>query len=103
MENSLLRDDFYVNKVKSVISDTKTQYATNVLESNNINDIPLSDLSFDMNDQLFFEILLMNIRGMTISYSSHKKTIEVCKENRLSKKIEKIEKEQNINYELLDT
>lgn len=56
-----------------------------------------------MNDQLFFEILLMNIRGMTISYSSHKKTIKVCKENRLSKKIEKIEKEQNINYELLDT
>ena len=45
----------YVNKVKSVILETKLQNATNILESNNINDIPLSDLRFNIDDQLLSE------------------------------------------------
>ena len=36
----------------------------------NIQDIDNSDLQFKINDQLFFETLLMEIRGKTISYSS---------------------------------
>jgi hypothetical protein len=43
----------------------------------------------------------MNIRGMAISYSSHKKQIEVEKENKFIKEIEKNKKEQIIDYELL--
>ena len=92
--HSLLRDDIYVNKVKKIILETKLQYATNILENNNINDIPLSDLRFNINDQLLFETLLLNIRGMTISYASNKKKGDIDKEDRLLKEIEKLQKEK---------
>ena len=38
-----------------------------------LHNIPESDLQFSINDQLFLDTLLIEIRGETISYSSHKK------------------------------
>ena len=56
--NSLLSDREYVNIVKSVISQVKEQYR---IEDEN---------ECVIDDQLFLEVLLMEIRGKTISYSS---------------------------------
>jgi exonuclease III len=65
--NSLLRDEAYIVKVKEVISETKRQYSTNIVENlDELNEIPAQDLIFNINEQLFFETLLMNIRGITI-------------------------------------
>ena len=67
--NSLLRDRAYVAEIKSIIDRVKEQYALNN-ENLPIGEISNSDLSFTINEQLFFEVLLMEIRGKTISYSS---------------------------------
>ena len=56
-----------------------------------IGDIPCEELQFQISDQLFFEVLLMKIRGETISYASHKKKIDFEKEERLLTEINRIE------------
>ena len=43
-----------------------------VYDANHINIIPNVEIQFIINDQLFLETLLMEIRGKTISYSAFK-------------------------------
>jgi len=102
--NSLLKDMVYINEVKKVINNIKTQYATDIPNRyNRIEEVPMQDLTFSINDQLFFESLLLAIRGKSISYSSHKKKLDIDRENKLLIEIENIEKQTNINYDLLDS
>ena len=64
----------------------------------NLHNIPESDLQFNINDQLFLDQLLMEIRGETISYSSLKKTNDK-KETQLAANLLKLEqnlKEDNL-------
>ena len=101
--NSLLKDKDYVKEVKTAIKDIKTQYATDIpIRFSDIDEVPLQDLTFSINDQLFFEMLLLAIRGKTISFASHKKKTQINKENNILKEIEKIEKQIDINYDRLD-
>ena len=53
-------------------------------------------------DQLFFDVLLMEMRGKTIAYTSYKKKIEINREKVLLEEINKLEKEAVLNFELLD-
>ena len=65
----------------------------------NLHNIPESDLQLSINDQLFLDTLLMEIRGETISYSSHKKKQNDKKETQLAANILKLEqnlKEDNL-------
>lgn len=55
-------------------------YATPVYHFDNIGRIPLEELQFHISDQLFFEKLLLENRGKTIAYSSHKNKIESLRE-----------------------
>ena len=57
--NSLLRDFDFVNLVKQVILDLKKQYAVPVYDVNNIHLIDDDDLTLTIDDQLFFEMLLL--------------------------------------------
>ena len=70
--DSLLRDIQYVNKIKGLINRIKLQYSTNPQQGENslLND---RDIQFNINDQLFVETLMMEIRGETISIASYKK------------------------------
>lgn len=103
MNNSLLKDSIYIEEIKNKIESIKQQY---LLENHyinvNINDIPLEEMQLSINDQLFFEVLLMEIRGKTISYASYKKKQEENKELKLLQEIENLEKELNINYDILE-
>ena len=69
----MLYDPQYVEQVNNVISNTKRQYAVPVYTMDDINNIPDSELQLSINDNLFLETLLMNIRGETISYATFKK------------------------------
>ena len=100
--NSLLKDITYVREIKNIISDIKKQYTTNIQNNYEIDDIPLQDLTFNINDQLFFETLLLAIRGKTIAYASHKKKSEIDKEKKILKEIEMLEKQTNIDYVRLE-
>ena len=67
--NSLLRNKSYIPIVRKVISDVKKQYAALVYKLDEIDNNPLTEIDFQINDQLFLEVLL----GKTISYSSYLK------------------------------
>ena len=61
---------FLLNLVKQVIFDVKKQYALPVYDRDNIHLIDDEHLVFTNDDQLFFEMLLLEIRGNCISYAS---------------------------------
>ena len=71
--NSHLNDKYYLNTINNKIEEIKTQYALPVYNLNNIEHISNDNLQFIIDDQLFLETLLMEIRGKSISYSSFKK------------------------------
>lgn len=104
MNNSLLKDIAYVEEIKSKIKCIKQQYVSeNYAHYENINEVPLDEIQFLINDQLFFEVLLMEIRGVTISYASYKKKQEADKEAKLLEEIKEIEGNSLINYENLES
>ena len=72
-----------------------------VYNIDNINSISNEHFQFVINDQLFLETLLMNIRGKTISYSSYKKKKSINKEKTLIKEIREIE--QSLTQEKVET
>ena len=101
--NSVLKDYRYVQEIKTVIEINRTRYA--IIEEGNadtINEIPETNLQLSIDEPLFFDTLLMEIRGKTISYSSYKKKQENTKEQDLIKEIGKLENEANINHEILE-
>ena len=89
--NTLLKDKEYVLEIKNIINKIKQQYAVLVYDFNNLNQIPLGDLQFVISDQLFFEILLLEIRGKTISYAVHRKKCKLQEELNLEKEINLLE------------
>ena len=97
--NSLLKDLDYVNIIKGLIETVKQQYAILIYSPNELKDIPANEIQFNISDQLFFETLLMEIRGKTISYSSHKQKTEREKEKNLNEKLSTIEKNNPISEE----
>ena len=90
----------YVEQVKKVILETKKEYSLPVydFEFDNIDKIPHENLQFQISDQLFFEMLLLKIRGKTISYgyAIYKKKMEIQKEADLIKQIEQLEGEAGL-------
>ena len=71
--NSLLNDKDYIEIINNKIDEVKKQYALPVYDMDQINNIPDDQIQFVINDQLFLETLLMELRGKSISYSSYKK------------------------------
>jgi hypothetical protein len=82
--NSLLYDKEFVAKVKSTVSNVKLQYSLPVYKVDQIPNIPDNEISFVINDQLFLEVLLMEIRGESISHSSY------VKKNKREKELHKL-------------
>ena len=62
-----------------------------------IDNIDCQILDLVINDTLFFDTLLMEIRGKSIAYSSHKKKESEKIEKTLIKEIENLEKQLNID------
>ena len=101
--NSLLKDPAYINVIKDVIKETKLQYGASIYNVDNIEGINNDSLQLTINDQLFFEVLLMEIRGKTISYSSFKKKKENINENKLLSEIEELQNDiRDENIETLE-
>lgn len=98
--NSLLTDKEYVNLIKEKMNEVKTQYACPVYNTENIRFIDNASLCFTICDQLFLDILLTEIRGKTISYSTYKKKRMTKMEDELKKEIQDLE--QNLNDNVSD-
>lgn len=89
--NSLLKDINYVNVIKKLILNIKQQYALPVYNIDNLENIENEQIQFMISDQLFFETLLLEIRGKSISYASYKKKHENNQEHEIIQKIQELE------------
>ena len=103
--NSLLRDDKYIEEIKRMIHNVKAQYCALVYNIDRLDSIDSERLELQINDALFFDTLLMEIRGKTIAYSSFKKKETGKIEKRLISEIDELEKRPNIDdtFELLES
>ena len=104
--NTLLKDKLYIQKVKNVIRHTKFEYALPVYNLRNLEEIDEMELMFTINDQLFFDTLLMKIRTMTIPYAAEEKRNRIKHKSELETEIieleERINKSDNTYNELLN-
>lgn len=89
--NSLLTDMEYLKIINAKILEIKQQYCLPVYNLDNIDDIPNNELQFSINDELFLDTLLMEIRGKSISYATYKKKSKNKEEEELLKKIQTLE------------
>lgn len=89
--NSLLHDLNYINTINTKIDEIKKQYALPIYNIDQIQNIPDDQIQFLINDQLFLDTLLMELRGKSISYSTHKKKQIDKRENELINKIKTLE------------
>jgi exonuclease III len=96
LNTSLLHDIKYVNLIKEVIRENIQRYAKPEIDIDN------QEVEFNINDQLFFETLKMEIRKSTIYYSSKKKRELEKQEKTLQEQIENIMSISNLTGENLD-
>ena len=89
--SSLLRDYTYVKQINDIIESTIEQYAASPYDRNNLKNIETEEISFTISDQLFLDVLLMEIRSKTIAYSTAKKKESVALEKHLEKEISYLE------------
>jgi hypothetical protein len=59
--------------LKKLLKKTKEQYAALVYDKSTLSEIDDLVIHFTINDQLFLETLLTEIRGKTISYASYRR------------------------------
>jgi hypothetical protein len=71
--NSLLYEKDYSKIVREKIIDLKKQYAALIYDRDKIQEIDDNELQLTINVQLFLEMLLLEIRGKTISFASYVK------------------------------
>lgn len=88
--NSVLKEQDYITVVKETIKNTKLQYVATPFNRDIIDIIDNALISFTINDQLFFEMLLLNIRRETIRYCCKRKKKIMNEENSLITEIERL-------------
>ena len=89
--NSLLANSEYLKIINAKIQDIKKQYCLPVYNHDTIDEIPDEELQFVINDQLFLETVMMEIRGKSISYASYKKKTKNIYEQNLIEQIQHLE------------
>ena len=102
--NSLLSDIDYINQINEKILEVKQQYALPVYNLEDLDKIPNEEIQFTINDQLFLDVLLMEIRGKSISFASFKNRERDTREKYLIKTIADLENnETEDNLEQIET
>ena len=89
--SSLLTNIEFVKEVKEVILNVKKQYAASPYNLENIEQIPNNLFQSIINPQLFFDVLLLEIRNKIISFSSGLRKKERNQEQELESLIIRLE------------
>ena len=98
--NAQLTELDYINTINTKIEEIKKQYALPVYDRNHLKEILNSEIQFTVDDQLFLETLLMEIRGKSISYGSYRKKVKNERELEIQSKIKLLE--ENFSQSNLD-
>ena len=86
------------------ITEIKQQYTLPVYNISQAKNIPDNEIQFVINDQLFLEVLLMELRGQSISYASYKNKQKNNREKKLIQEIGEMEgRIYESNMEKLET
>ena len=89
--NSLLFHKDFIKEIKDKLSKVKEQYAALPYNRDNLNDIDPAHFVTIINPQLFLEVILLEIRSVSISFSSALKKKENEKERELINQIKILE------------
>ena len=95
--NSLLTDLEYLKIINKKILGVKKQYTLPVYNTDEIETISDTEIQFTINDQTFLDVLLMELRGQSISYGSFKKKQRNNQEKEIISKITILESNINEN------
>ena len=98
--NQLLKDPNYIKAVQDVIKKVKLDYMSLVYEVENLNDVENYQSRID--DQLFLEVLMMEIRSETLRFAARRKKTEQTEEIKLIADIENLENNITLNAEELE-
>lgn len=90
-----MRDTQYAPEIKEVIKNTIEQYAATPYNRQHLQTVPLEEIEFTISDQLFLDVLLMNIRSKTMEFSSKKKKNNNMEESKLEEDIQILEHKIN--------
>ena len=69
--NQLLLNTEYISKVKSVIASIKAQYAATPYNRDKISEIEDKDIHFTISDQMLLDLILLEVRGMSIPFAAN--------------------------------
>ena len=97
--SSLLKDLDFAKKINDVISSVKSQYAVPVYNLDNIDSIPKDEIQFVISDQLFLDVLFMEIRKQCLEYGAKKKRDDIINEEKLEKEISDLENKIDLTEE----
>ena len=101
--NSLLNNSDFINEIKQVISKVKKQYAALPYNLDNIESIENETFQTVINPQLFLDILLLEIRSTTVSFSSALKKKENNTAYKLESEIQILENEDPVeNFDVIN-
>ena len=89
---SLLKDLDYLNKINNAIIEVTTEYALPVYNENFLKTNFNKDIQYTISESLFLEMLLLRIRGESISFSSYSKKKDRSEEQNIIEKINSLEK-----------
>ena len=89
--NSLLKNKDYINEIKNVIIQIKNQYSVTNSNLENIDVEGDENIQFSINPQLFFEVLLLEIRSKSISFATAVKKKENLEMKLLTSEIKVLE------------
>ena len=89
--SSLLKDKKYAEEINNTILRVTEQYSVPVYNIENIHNISKDELQLTISDQLFLDVILMEIRNTTINYASKKKKENNKEEIEIEKEILNIE------------
>ena len=100
--SSLLEQPNFAKEIKNTISNVKKQYAASPYNVEKIDEIDNDSFQTSINPQLFFDVLLLEIRSKTIAFSSALKKQEIKTAAELQSQISELERcDPAENYELI--
>ena len=88
---SLLKLPEYLTLINSIIENLILRYALPVYDLNYLTIAERSEIQFQIDDCLFLETLLLEIRGETIAFASRRKKSQSSLERSIIQEIEKLE------------
>ena len=100
--SSLLKNVNYVNEIHASILSIKKQYAASPYNLESIDLIENEYFQTVLNPQLFFEILLLELRSKTIAFSSALKRKEIDRVKQLESEITNLDRSDPLgNFEVI--